>query len=92
MKCYYERFRKNFTNEGALQNIKTAFLHYVDNNLLNLGVETIKSPFGMDIKWYDMERTICDMIKDKKHMDKEIYTSYAKRENKLYFFRGSANN
>ena len=29
-------------------------------------METIKSPFGMDIKCYDVERTICDIIKDKK--------------------------
>ena len=61
-------------------------LHYVDNSLLNLGMETIKSPFGMDIKCYDVERTICDIIKDKNHMDKEIYTKalkwYAERKDK----------
>ena len=63
---------------GSLQNAKTVTLHYVDNNLLNLGMETIKSPFGMNIKCYDIERTICDIIKDKKNMDKEIYTKALK--------------
>lgn len=71
---------------GPLQSIDTVSLHYVDNSLLNLGMETIKSPFGMDIKCYDVERTICDIIKDKNHMDKEIYTkalkSYAERKDK----------
>ena len=71
---------------GPLQNIDVVSLHYVDNNILNLGMEIIKSPFGMDIKCYDVERTICDIIKDKNHMDKEIYTKalkwYAKRKDK----------
>ncbi len=71
---------------GQLQKIKTVSLHYVDNNILNLGMEIIKSPFGMDIKCYDVERTICDIIKDKKNMDKEIYSKalkwYAERKDK----------
>ncbi|MGN1312332.1 MAG: hypothetical protein ACI4U4_04935 [Bacilli bacterium] len=71
---------------GQLQEIKTVSLHYVDKSVLNLGMEIIKSPFGMDIKCYDVERTICDIIKDKKNMDKEIYSKalkwYAERKNK----------
>lgn len=71
---------------GPLQNIDTVSLHYVDNSILNLGIQTIKSPFGMDIKCYDIERTICDIIRDKNHMDKEIYTKalkwYAERKDK----------
>ena len=71
---------------GPLQNIETVSLHYVDNNLLNLGMETIKSPFGMNIKCYDVERTMCDIIKDRNHMDKEIYSKalkwYAERKDK----------
>ena len=71
---------------GSLQNINTVSLHYVDDSILNLGIETIKSPFGMDIKCYDVERTICDIIKDKNHMDKEIFTKaikwYADRKDK----------
>ena len=46
----------------------------------------IKSPFGMNIKCYDVERTICDLIKEKNNMDKEIYSKalkeYAKRKDK----------
>lgn len=71
---------------GPLQNIDIVSLHYVDNNILNLGMEIIKSPFGMDIKCYDVERTICDIIKDKNNMDKEIYTKalkwYAEKKDK----------
>ena len=71
---------------GPLQNIDVVSLHYVDNNILNLGMKIIKSPFGMDIKCYDVERTICDIIKDKNNMDKEIYTKalkwYAEKKDK----------
>ena len=71
---------------GPLQNIDVVSLHYVDNNILNLGMEIIKSPFGMDIKCYDVERTICDIIKNKNNMDKEIYTKalkwYAEKKDK----------
>lgn len=71
---------------GPLQNIDVVSLHYVDNNILNLGMEIIKSPFGMDIKCYDVERTIRDIIKNKNNMDKEIYTKalkwYAEKKDK----------
>lgn len=71
---------------GPLQNIDVVSLHYVDSDILNLGMEIIKSPFGMDIKCYDVERTICDIIKDKNNMDKEIYTKalkwYAEKKDK----------
>lgn len=71
---------------GSLQNIDTVSLHYVDISILTLGLEIIQSPLGREIKCYNMERTICDIIKDKKHIDKEIYTKalkwYAERKDK----------
>ena len=36
------------------------------------------SPFGMKIKVYDVERTICDIIKNKNKMDIEIFTQALK--------------
>ena len=71
---------------GSLQNLDFVSLHYVDKDIFEIGIEKIKSPFGMNVKCYDMERTICDIIKYKNHMDKEIYIkalkSYAKRDDK----------
>ena len=32
----------------------------------------IKSPFGMNIKVYDLERTICDIVRYREYMDREI--------------------
>ena len=48
-------------------------LHYQKPENISVGLIEIKSPFGMNIKVYDIERTICDIIKDKNKMDIEIF-------------------
>lgn len=64
---------------GSLSKDKNIRLHYVKRNNLTLGLTTIKSPFGAKIKVYDLERTICDIIKNRNHMDKEIFAKALKR-------------
>ncbi len=47
-------------------------VHYVKRNLLNLGVVMVNSPSGFKVKVYNMERTICDILKDRNtSVDKE---------------------
>ena len=71
---------------GSLRQDKNVVLHYVKREFLDLGLTTIESPFGMKIRVYDMERTICDIIKARNHMDKEIFSKalwqYSKMKNK----------
>ena len=71
---------------GSLGKDKNVKLHYVKKEFLNLGLATVISPFGMELRTYDLERTICDIVKYRKHMDKEIFTKalkgYAKRKDK----------
>ncbi len=71
---------------GSLQKEKNVVLNFVKRDLLNLGVEEMISPFGMKIKVYDIERTICDIIKNKNKMDTEIFSTalkeYARNKNK----------
>ncbi len=71
---------------GILQKQKNVNLNYVNRNILDLGVIEMKSPFGMKIKVYDIERTICDIIKNKNKIDGEIFSKalkdYAKNKNK----------
>ena len=61
---------------GALQKEKNVILNFVKKEILDLGVIEMKSPFGMKIKVYDIERTICDIIKNK--MDAEIFSKALK--------------
>ena len=68
---------------GSLSKDKNVTLHYVKKELLELGLTTVESPFGMKLRIYDLERTICDIVKYRKHMDKEIFTKALKRYSKL---------
>ena len=43
----------------------------VKKELLNLGVIEIESPQGLIIKTYNLERCVCDLIKDKGSLDLE---------------------
>ncbi|MBK5244646.1 MAG: type IV toxin-antitoxin system AbiEi family antitoxin domain-containing protein [Eubacteriaceae bacterium] len=47
--------------------------HYVKKECWDLGIITIKSPMGAEVRVYDKERCICDLIRDKKVMDMQIY-------------------
>lgn len=51
---------------------KNMKVHYVKKDLLNLGVVIVNSPSGFKVKVYNMERTICDILKDRNTgVDKE---------------------
>lgn len=55
-----------------------ATVHYVNNNLFNLGITEVKTNFGNTVKTYSAERTVCDFIKDKDKCDYEIYIKLLK--------------
>ena len=44
-----------------------------------MGIIEIESPLGQKIKVYDLERTICDIIKFKNRMDPEIFSKALKQ-------------
>lgn len=71
---------------NCYKNVKNVTLHFVKMENLNLGATEIESPFGMKIRVYDIERTICDIIKNKNKMDIEIFTKalqrYSRSKNK----------
>ena len=71
---------------GTLQKEKRVVINYIKRDLLDLGVIEMTSPFGMNIKVYDVERTICDIIKYKNKVDAEIFRkalkNYIKSKNK----------
>lgn len=63
---------------GNLRKNKKVNLYFVKNSILNLGKIEITSPFGMKIKVYDKERTICDIVKNKNNIDMEIFSKAIK--------------
>ena len=70
------------------QNIKESGtkVYSIKKGLFDLGLTTGKTIFGREIRCYNMERTICDIIRSRKQMDIAIVTDaikrYAKRKDK----------
>ena len=69
-----------------VQKEKNVILNFVKREILDLGAIEMESPFGIKIKVYDVERTICDIIKNKNKIDAEIFSNalkdYAKSKSK----------
>ena len=84
---------------GSLQKDSNVNLYYLKKELLNLGVINYKLPSGFTIKVYDLDRTICDIIKNKKKVDAELFNKairsyfYSKEKNsvKLYEYAKKMN-
>ena len=77
---------------GSLQNNNKVNLYYTKKELLYLGVIDYKLNSGNIIKVYDLEKTICDIIKNKKKIDIELYNKaireyfYSKNKNTLKLY------
>lgn len=74
---YYVSVPSNYG--GNLLKNKNVQLLYTKEEWLNLGVTEITSPFGLPIKVYDMDKTICDIIKNKNKVDPEIFSKAMKQ-------------
>ena len=58
-------------------------IYYIKMELHELGVETVQSSHGNPIKTYNIERTICDLIRSRSRIDVQILNDALKRFVKL---------
>lgn len=58
-------------------------IYYIKKDLYQLGVETVQSSHGNPIKTYNIERTICDLIRSRNRIDGQILNEALKRFVKL---------
>ena len=78
--------------KGSLQKKDNVNLFYTKNELLDLGVINYKLDSGNIIRVYDLDKTICDIIKNKKKIDAEIFNKtireyfYSKKKNTLKLY------
>lgn len=63
-----------YNYSGNLLNNENVTLRYVKEDIFELGMIDINTINDLTVKCYDLERTLCDIIKDKNRMDKEIYS------------------
>ena len=52
--------------------------HYVIREFYGLGITETRSPQGAMIRLYDRERCLCDLIKDKNQIEKQLYVQAIK--------------
>jgi len=57
---------------------KKVKFHYVQPTVLGLGKINVQSPQGKPINIYNAERTLCDIIKDKKNTDMQLFSDAIK--------------
>lgn len=89
----------NVGYNGSLQKNNKVNLFYTKKELLNLGITYHKLDNGNKIKVYDLDKTICDIIKNKKRLDPELFNKaireyfYSKQKNtiKLYEYAKKMN-
>lgn len=78
--------------KGSLQTKDNVNLFYTKKELLNLGVINYKLDSGNVIRVYDLDKTICDIIKNKKKLDSELFNKaireyfYSKKKNTLKLY------
>lgn len=56
-----------------------AKVYYIKPDLFSSGLTTLKSPHGNDIKTYNLERTICDVVRSRNQMDIQFVNEALKR-------------
>lgn len=49
------------------------FVHYEKKELFQIGITEVKTVFSNPVKTYNKERTICDLIKNRKTIDSETF-------------------
>lgn len=58
-------------------------VHYIKNDLHELGLTTMELENGVKIRVYNIERTICDIIRDRNKIDPQIFNTALKEYSKL---------
>lgn len=82
---YYTMTVPNKYNSKSLKN-ENVKINYTIDELLEIGVVEMKTSFGSYVRCYNKEKTVCDMIRNKKNEDIQIFTNalkiYADRQDK----------
>ncbi len=73
--------------KGSLQKNNQVNLYYIKKEYVDLGVIEVETPFGNQVKIYDLERSICDIIQNKKIIDRELYNKSIRQ----YFYNKNKN-
>lgn len=65
-------------NANRLTKDKDKKAYYVKKELLDLGKITVRDNYNNDISMYDMERTICDLIRNRNSIEIQEFSAILK--------------
>lgn len=74
----YQLTIPSYYNTKLLKNKNYQFF-YLKEELYEIGITEMKTPYGNKVKVYDLERTICDIIRNKKKIEIALFTDAMKR-------------
>ena len=66
-------------NSTLLKDRDSYRFFYCKPDVYRIGITTVKSPHGNDLRAYDQERTLCDCIKKKDSLDSDLVLSAVKQ-------------
>jgi len=70
-------FPQSYNTKNAINDSVRCYVQ--EPRFYELGITAIKTPFGSMVKVYDMEKTICDIVKNKNKMDISMFSNAMKR-------------
>ncbi len=86
IKAPNDKYDMTVPNNYFNYKIKEHNVFYVNKDIYELGLTLVKTPMGNNVRAYDIERCICDIIRSKKRMDPEhvkySIRAYLKRKDK----------
>ena len=53
-------------------------VHYLKKELYEIGITETGTPMGSNVRLYDRERCICDLVRARKDMDMQLYSGAIK--------------
>lgn len=68
----------SYYNNTLIKNKNYEFF-YLKEELYEIGITEMKTPYGNKVKVYDLERTICDIIRNKKKIEIALFADSMKR-------------
>ena len=74
----YQLTIPSYYNSKLLKDKNYEFF-YLKQELYEIGVTYMKTPYGNKVRVYDLERTICDIIRNKKRIEVSLFTDAMKR-------------
>ncbi len=54
-------------------------VYTVKSDLVNMGLTEMETPFGHSVPVYDLERTVCDIVRSRSHIEIQVFSDTLKR-------------